>query len=227
MIQLAINIIQLINDINNLVIQVSCNKRKAQRLSQRFNSLKPSFEKISSSDEVISKLMKENINKFYNLIVQVRDFINKFKDVNYLIKAWKSNTDRESFDYFNEELNLILNDLKFGITIDISLQSKENHEDINADLIEIKKLTEDILQNLGKNQSEVLVLLRDIEARELNGIEKIHDLQKIGNERLRIIEDFLKTKRLKPLKLLSYDQVTYDKTKIIGEGSFSVVYLGK
>jgi hypothetical protein len=236
---LVLEILSVIHKLVEINHQVVGNKHKCASLSGRIFRTVPCFEEIQNNNKIYNK-SADILSLFLSFLQEICDFIDKFRNKNYFLKAWNRNSDLETFSEFNLGLTVRIQELDLGISIDIQAQLAKDRNDQNADMEFLKSTVEGILREQGKNHHEIKLIINDLiefESRNVkhitSAIVDVHRDVQHGNQlilqQLNDIQHDIKKTNLPTLKTINRAQLDFDindPLNYLGEGGFGKVYKG-
>ena len=241
----AISTLQLIYDVvvglQEVAERVEGNKAACARLALRCTNLLPHLQTLETrlgSDHVLGDLLSQVLL----LLEAMTEFMSRFRDRTYFLKAWKRNSDAEAFNDFHLRLTQAIQDLHLGLTVDSSAQKQECLSDSRHDV-------EDMFQLVQQMMTENSMLNDNV----LNELQAAHDKQLEHAEKIaRRVDDALNQivgvsaaalEKLQQLQALENSpraqdwsaQIALDRTQLsyqegsdtfLGKGQFGTVYRG-
>jgi TPR repeat protein len=144
--------IAIIRSIIQVREQIRYNKKQCHRLIDRLARLVPMIENwrtnhLADMSSEKGKYYSKVFTKFYDFLIEVQYFLQKFIDKNYLKKVFQRNIDSQAFDDYNTDLQQYVQDLQLGLTFNLKECQEEDFADRQEDVLEVRSLFRSLSDN--------------------------------------------------------------------------------
>jgi ElaB/YqjD/DUF883 family membrane-anchored ribosome-binding protein len=173
-----------ISTLHDTAEQVQGNTHSCSRLSQRCDGL---LGPLHALEQDARKLVsaKDSLNRLQLLLEDACEFVRKFKDRPYLLKAWKHNADREAFADFNRRISQAIQELQLGVIVDAGAQRREDVDDARDDIKEIMDIVSRAMDEQGRMCEQIMNELRSAQETQLRHVEAI--VNRVGDVLQKVI----------------------------------------
>jgi hypothetical protein len=164
-----------------------------------------------------------------NLVDGALEFVRKFQEKSYFLKAWKRSSDTHMFAEYNRRFNETVMDLNLGLNIDTQALDRQEREDARRDIEQKMALVQQTLRAQGELTTEMLQELQSAQQNQLRDLEAVV-VREFGDmkQALQSIRQRLPSRAEQVLRSIDLSQLEYreERDHLIGEGGCGAVYRG-
>ncbi|KAJ3322751.1 hypothetical protein HDV06_002802 [Boothiomyces sp. JEL0866] len=169
------NIISAAQYIKTVYDQVKVNKQQCQRLSNRIEII---LSPVKTFAQNPSSIRPENLAALNDLLLCLADcktVVHDFSSSHWAKRAFKNQTDNETFQKLNERLSVCAQQLCFTLDITRVFDREADKKDIEEDLADIESKLNVIIEMHQEANDKLDVVNRNLEAMRLDILSKVSD----------------------------------------------------